>query len=127
MKKQYFQKDKKATVYKKAEGWYDQYGIWREGGYIPISASPLWCYTRQQSQTISFNDGNFYANDESRLFVFNYNKAIVQGNLINYKGLWYTVERVDNTDDYNTEMFVYVSDTAKGQVPSSTDLLPYRG
>ena len=47
----------------------------------------------------------------SVFFVFNYNADIKQGAYIHYRQEWFKVTRVDTTDDYNGEMFVYVKDT----------------
>ena len=125
MKNQYFQKDKKAEVFLKKERYQDATGVWRGGGFYPISASPLWCYARQNSQTVVFNAGVMGLNEESRLFVFNYNPKIKQNMYIRYKGAWFKTTRVDTQDDYNGDMFVYADDTPAGDTPRDTDIKPY--
>lgn len=125
MKNQYFKKDKKAQVYIEAGSYQDAYGIWHKGGFYPIAASSLWCYARQNSQTLGFAAGVAYVNEESRFFVFNHNDHIEQGDLILYKEKWFTIQRVDTQDDYNGDMFVYADDTPSGDIPKSSDVKPY--
>ena len=126
MKNQYFKKDKKAQVYVEGERYQDAYGIWHDGsGVYPIAASSLWCYARQNSQTLGFASGVAYINEESRFFVFNNNPNIKQGRLIRYKDKWFTIQRVDTNDDYNGDMFVYADDTPIGDTPKDSDIKPY--
>jgi len=101
----YFLKDKKAKVYKIDDR---PHGVGEDDELILIGN--LWCYTRQLSQNLVAEAGVVYANTESRLFVFNYNENIDQGCLIEYKDEVFKATRVDTTDDYNDEMFVYVED-----------------
>lgn len=118
MKNQYFKKDKKAFVYTSGEKYQDAYGIWHDGKATSISGStPLWCYARQNSQSIGFASGVAYVNEESRFFVFNNNPEIKQGRFIKYKNTWFTIQRVDTMDDYNGDMFVYADDTPIGDIP----------
>ena len=42
-----------------------------------------------------------------------------------YRDKWYEVTRVDTTDDYNTDVFVYVKDAPIGRQPSEDELKPY--
>ena len=125
MKGQYFLKDKKAEVFIRAPRYQDSSGVWRNGGVYPISPTPLWCYAKQNAQTISFAAGIAHVNEESRFFVFSNNAHIAQGALIRYKRTWYTVQRVDTQGDYNGDMFVYADDTAIGERPQSADIKPY--
>ena len=104
----YFKKDKKCMVYKMDD---TPHGVGEPDELVPISESPLWCYTKQLTQGLIAEANVVYNNDETRLFVFNYNANIVQDCYIVYRELWYKVTRVDTTDDYNREMFVYVKDT----------------
>lgn len=125
MKNQYFKKDKKAQVYIKTDSYKDEYGVTHKGACYPISESSLWCYARQNSQTLGFGNGVAYVNEESRFFVFNKNAHIKQAALILYKEKWYTIQRVDTQDDYNGDMFVYADDTPTGDIPKSSDIKPY--
>jgi len=125
MKNQYFKKDKKAQVYFQSAGYKDDYGVYHKGAYYPIAPSSLWCYARQNSQTLGFAAGVAYVNEESRFFVFNHNDHIEQGDLILYKEKWFTIQRVDTQDDYNGDMFVYADDTPSGSIPKSSDVKPY--
>ncbi len=105
----YFRKDKKAQVYKYHEGGYDEEGFATVGYYTPIAKAPLWCYSKQLSQVQLYASHTFW-NDETRFFVFNYRDDIEQGDTLHYltKDQWYEVTRVDTTDDYKGELFVYV-------------------
>lgn len=119
MKNQYFLKDKKAFVYKRGESYQDSNGVWRPGQAISISGdTPLWCYAKQNSQTLIFSAGVANVNEENRFFVFNYNPEIKQGRYILYRDQWFTIKRIDTQDDYNGDMFVYADDTPKGDLPS---------
>lgn len=103
----YFLKDKKCMIYTIEEA----YGVGEDPELEPVSETPLWCYTKQLTQGLTASSGVIYNNDETRLFVFNYNAEITQDCYIHYRDAWYKVTRVDTTDDYKGEMFVYVKDT----------------
>ena len=104
----YFKKDKKCMVYKEDNS---PHGVGEDPELEPISETSLWCYSKQLSQELRAEAGVVYANDETRLFVLNYNAEITQECYIHYRDEWFKVTRVDTTDDYNGEMFVYVKDT----------------
>lgn len=106
MKGQYHLKDKKCMVYIIG----DPYGVGEIPELEPVSETPIWCYTKQLTQTLVAAGNVIYTNTETRLFVFNYNAEITQDAYIHYRDAWYKVTRVDTTDDYNGEMFVYVED-----------------
>lgn len=106
----YFLKDKKAKVYIPDN---EPHGVFDEPE--PTYLGELWCYTKQTSQTLVAEAGVLYNNDETRLFVFNYNSQIDQTCYILYRDKWFKVNRVDTTDDYNGEMFVYVVDAPEGE------------
>jgi len=110
----YFLKDKKAKVYKIDP---TPHGVGEDDTLILVG--DLWCYAKQLNQNLVAEAGVVYANDESRLFVFNYNSDIDQGCFIKYRGEWFKATRVDTTDDYNDEMFVYVSEY-KGRITEPT-------
>ena len=106
----YFLKDKKCKVYIPDD---QPHGIYDEPE--PTYLGELWCYSKQISQTLVAEAGVLNMNDESRLFVFNYNPQIDQRCYILYNGTWYKVNRVDTTDDYKGEMFVYVVDAPNAE------------
>lgn len=120
----YFQKDKKAQIYKYHKGGYDEEGFSTGGYCTPIAPDSLWCYTRQLSQEQLYA-AHAYWNDETRLFVFNYRDDIKQYDYLYYvnKDQWYEVSRVDTTDDYNGELFVYVKNLK--YKPEEDDIKPY--
>ena len=120
----YFQKDKKAQVYKKHSGGKDEDGFPVGDYWTPIAPASLWCYARQISQEQLYA-AHAYWNDETRLFVFNYRADIKQYDYLYYvnKDQWYEVSRVDTTDDYNGELFVYVKNLK--YKPNEDDIKPY--
>lgn len=119
----YYKKDKKAQIYKRVKGQVDEYGDVQDG-YRPVAPSPLWCYTKQLTQQQKYIAQSMSV-DETRLFVFNYRQGVELYDKVLYKGVWYEVTRVDTTDDYNGELFVYVNDCPRGSKPSDDELLPY--
>lgn len=122
-KGQYFLKDKKAQIYKHHNGGTDPGGFPIDDYYTPIAPAALWCYTRQLSQEQLYAAHAFW-NDETRLFVFNFRDDIKQYDKLHYiaKDEWFEVSRVDTTDDYNGELFVYVK-SIRGI--KEEDLKPY--
>ena len=121
-KGQYFLKDKKAQIYQFHEGEKDADGFMTEDYYTPVSPVPLWCYAKQLSQEQLFAAMTYW-NNETRLFVFNFRADIKQYDKILYKNAWYEVTRVDTTDDYNGELFVYVKD--EKAPPGEGQIKPY--
>lgn len=125
MKKQYFLKDKKAEIYKDiGPDGADNYGRPLPPQWRPISPTPLWCYSKQLSQ-----DQRYYSysmgREETRLFVFNYIPGIELHDLISYRGEWYLVTRVDTTDDYKGELFLYARLAVGSEEPEPEEILPY--
>lgn len=126
MKNQYFLKDKKADIYKDtSSGGRDSSGYPFPSQWRPISPAPLWCYAKQLSQ-----DQRYYSHaigqEESRLFVFNYYPGIELYDLIKYRDEWYQITRVDTTDDYKGELFIYVKLAIGGWRPSDDEVYPYQ-
>lgn len=120
---QYFLKDKKAQIYRSFDEQ-DDAGFRSKSYYYPYAAAPLWCYSKQLSQELTFV-ARAYDTDETRLFVFNYKPKVKQYDLILYRGTWYEITRVDTTDDYKGEMFIYVKDAGRGLRPKDDELQPY--
>ena len=123
-KGQYFLKDKKAQIYKHHKGGQDPEGFSIGDYYTPIAPAALWCYAKQLSQEQLYA-AHAYWNDETRLFVFNFRDDIKQYDTLHYidKNEWYEVTRVDTTDDYNGELFVYVKNLKWGI--KEEDIEPY--
>lgn len=119
MKNQYYKKDKRAEIYKESRHT-NEYGD-TISGYKPISAAPLWCYTKQLTQDQIYK-AMAVSSAETRLFVFNYRKDIEVLDSIKYKDKWYSITRVDTQNDYNTDIFVYVEE---GYTPEDYEILPY--
>lgn len=104
----YYLKDKKARVYhpisvKTSSGRTELKYL------MPVSPDDMWCYSRQLTQDQLFA-AHAWLSDEKRLFVFNFYSGVKLYDVVKYKGNWYEVTRVDTTDDYNGELFVYVKD-----------------
>lgn len=113
---QYYRKDKKVKLITKSTST-DQYGV-SHTSYQYISNSSFWAYTNQLSQSQTF-EARTYGNDETRIFVLNYRDDLKVYDFIEYKGKYYSITRVDTKDDYKTELFVYVKECAKGDVPKN--------
>lgn len=122
MKNQYNLKDKKAQLYKKEYGGQDSSGFSLPDNYYPAAPAPVWCYTRQLTQDQIFAAAA-YSQEETRLFVFNYYPHVEVYDVISYKGEWYEITRVDTTDDYKTDLFIYVKLLKLGVKPEQ--IKPY--
>lgn len=121
----YFKKDKKAQIYKKVSKGTNSSGYSNGYYYYPIAPAEIWCYSSQMSQTDIFI-AQAYSQTETRYFVFNNYKGVKVYDLIEYRGEWYRVTRVDTKDDYNGELFVYVENAKGGWAPGKNDeIMPY--
>jgi len=118
----YYKKDKKAQIYKKVD--VSQPGYKPKYVYAPRSPSLLWCYSAQLSQEGVYM-AHAYGDDETRLFVFNYDAKVEFDQLVLYRGVWYLITRVDTKDDYNGELFVYVKNAVGGKIPSEGEICEY--
>jgi len=104
----YFIKDKKCMVYIEDNL---PHGVGDPASLVPISETPIWCYTKQLSQQLVFESGAINVNDATRIFVFNYNENIKQNGYIKYKDDWYIITGAYTSDDYKGEIFAYTKDT----------------
>lgn len=121
----YFKKDKKAQIYKKVSKGQAPYGYSAGDYFYPIAPAQVWCYSSQLSQTDIFTAAA-YSQSETRYFVFNHYKGVEVYDMIQYRGEWYRVTRVDTQDDYNGELFVYVENAKGGWTPGENDdIMPY--
>lgn len=121
-KNQYFLKDKRAMIFKV---YHVRNGYNTTDHVAPISPAPsLWCYSSQLSQTLVFV-ARTYSTDETRMFVFNPGYNVKTYDLIRYNGEWYQITRVDTTDDYKSDIFIYVKDCPRGSIPSSEEIHEY--
>ena len=114
----YYLKDKQAQIYKKVNA--AQPGGMPRYAYYPLAASPLWCYASQMSQDLVFQAAH-WGNNETRFFVFNYHKEVDIDQMVQYRGAWFTITRVDTADDYNGDMFVYVKSYEGSITPEEYD------
>ncbi len=119
-KSQYYLKDKQATIYVQRN--VSQPGYMPVMRFIPITPSPLWCYTSQLSQD-RIIQAKGVGSSENRFFVFNHLNNVKVDDPLFYKGNWYHITRVDTEDDYNTDTFIYVEDL--DNPPEEEDILSY--
>lgn len=112
-KNHYFLKDKKAQIYLKITE-----------KYYPIASVPVWCYSKQLSQQYA-SYSYLRGEAETRMFVFNYYKNVEVYDLIQYRGEWYRITRVDTQDDYDGDLFVYVENAVGGYLPKDNEIQPY--
>lgn len=112
----YYIKDKKAKIYKLV-GSGGVGGVGEDDVYYQaIKDDPMWCYTKQLSGQLLFQ-AMAIDSDETRLFIFDYNAQIKPQGRIKYGDNWYEITRVDRTDDYKTDCFVYAKDSSKPYRP----------
>ena len=120
----YFLKDKKAQIYKRIMNGTNPGGYPYPPTYYPIATAPIWCYAKQLSQSDIYK-AMAIGVDESRLFVFNYYPNVDVFDIVQYKGKWYEITRVDTTDDYKSDLFVYVQNAKSGNIPKDNQIKPY--
>ena len=112
----YFKKDKKVKLVTKS--YTTSSSGFQTATYKYISTRSFWAYTNQLSQDQTFQAAA-YGDSETRLFVLNYRDDLKIYDFIEYKSKYYSITRLDTTDDYNGELFVYVKDAARGDTPSN--------
>ena len=113
----YFKKDKKVKLITKSTRIKTELGT-LEDSYKYISNRSFWAYTSQLSLVDTFT-AHVHGSDETRLFVLNYRSDLRIHDYIEYKEKYYTITRLDTTDDYNGELFIYVKDSPKGDMPEN--------
>ena len=116
MKNQYFKKDKKVKIITKTTTR-DKYGQ-AITVYKYITDASLWAYARQLSQSQEL-EAKTYGDSENRFFVLNNRSDLKIYDYIEYRGKYYSITRLDTTDDYNGDLFVYVKDVDKGDTPTN--------
>ena len=119
IKNQYFMKDKKVKLVTKTTEKND-YGV-DMPIYRYITDNEIWAYAKQLSQSQEF-EAAMHGHEEIRLFVLNYREDLKLYDFIEYRGEYFVITRLDTTDDYKGELFVYVKDADKGDTP--TDIFP---
>lgn len=122
MNGQYYKKDKRVKLIRRYET--QTPGGYAQSHYKYLTAGSIWAYTRQLSQEQIFQ-AQAYGSAESRLFVLNYRSDLKLYDIVEYGDNYYSIERLDTTDDYKTELFVYVSNTRRGDTPSQEEIEPY--
>lgn len=120
MKNQYFKKDKQIKLIKRTAAS-------NAGGYAKVTyrylTGLIWAYTRQLSQDQTYA-AHAHMTEEERYFVVNYRNDLVLYDLVEYKGVFYSITRLDTQDDYNTELFIYVEKAKPGDTPRAGSVLP---
>mgnify|MGYP001160157564 FL=1 len=113
-------KDKKITIYRKiitVDDWGDQIS-----SYQPIHPGKLWAYVRQLSATEYFAAAQVQ-NKEEMLFTVNWRPDITPQMYIEYKGVWYDIQRVDTFEGYKENLHLYASQIS--EPPGPDDIIPY--
>jgi SPP1 family predicted phage head-tail adaptor len=113
-------KDKKITIYK-TMGSQNEVGDWI-ANYQPIHPGKLWAYVRQLSAKEYFAAAQVQ-NKEEMLFTVNWRPDITPQMYIEYKGVWYDIQRVDTFEGYKENLHLYASQTVRPPDPS--DIIPY--
>ena len=122
MKGQYFKKDKKVKLIRRTAR--DTAGGYPKPVYQYMTPSAIWAYTRQLSQDQKYA-AHAYMTDEERYFVVGYRNDLKLYDIVEYKGVFYSITRLDTEDDYNTDLFIYVEKAKPGDTPKAAEILPY--
>ena len=113
-------KDKKITIYKKVIGEGDMGD--QIVAYQPIHPGKLWAYVRQLSAKEYFAAAAVQ-NKEEMLFTVNWRADITPQMYVEYKGVWYDIQRVDTFEGYKENLHLYASQTL--HPPGASDIIPY--
>ena len=119
---QYRLKDKKAQLYTVES--VSKPGYMPQQYYIATAPAPAWCFAQQLSQALVW-EAKVAGASETRLFVFNQGTTVKPYDFVYYENEWYRVTRVDTTDDYNTDVYIYVEDAPMGDIPDADHIKPY--
>lgn len=113
-------KDKKITIYKTAVT-IDDVGE-RITVYQPIHPGKLWAYVRQLSAKEYFAAAAVQ-NKEEMLFTVNWRADITPQMYVEYKGVWYDIQRVDTFEGYKENLHLYAAEEIRP--PSENSIIPY--
>ena len=119
---QYRLKDKKAQLYTVES--VSKPGYMPQQYYIATTPAPTWCFAQQLSQALVW-EAKVAGASETRLFVLNQGTTVKPYDFVYYENEWYRVTRVDTTDDYNTDVYIYVEDAPMGDIPDADHIKPY--
>jgi len=115
-------KDKKITIYSYVN--VSEPGMMPQEKWKPIHPGQLWAYVRQLSATEYFAAAAVQ-HKESILFVVNWRDGITASNLIEYRGKFYDITRVDTFEGYKNDLQLYADEAVGGGIPEPDDILPY--
>ena len=113
-------KDKKIIVYKKTT-IKDSEGF-ATAKYTPLHAGRLWAYVRQLSAS-EFWAAKAVQQSEEMLFVVNFRDDVTADCFIEYKGVFYDVNRVDTFEGYKEDLRIYAAKLATQ--PKAGDILEF--
>lgn len=113
-------KDKKIIIYKSLIT-VDEVGN-QNVVYQPIHTGKLWAYVRQLSAT-EFFAAAAVQNKEEMLFTINWRSDISPKMFVEYKGVWYDIQRIDTFEGYKENLHLYASQTVRP--PNPSDIIPY--
>lgn len=122
MKGQYFMKDKQIKLIKRTAA--SNAGGYARVTYQYMTEGFIWAYTRQLSQDQMYA-AHAHMTEEERFFVVNYRNDLKLYDMVEYKGVFYSITRLDTQDDYNTDLFIYVEKAKPGDYPRAGSILPY--
>lgn len=113
-------KDKKIVVYKQTRKDVNHQILYT---YKPIHPGSLWAYVRQLSTSEVYWGGGLWTQD-TMVFGVNWRQDVITlSHYIKYKGLFYTITRVDTYEGYKDTIKIYAVQM-KIQ-PKSEEILPY--
>ncbi len=115
-------KDKKITIYSYVE--VSEPGHMLQKKLKPIHPGKLWAYVRQLSVT-EFYVARAQQQQESILFVVNWRPDITTECLIEYKGKYYGIIRIDTFEGYKGDLQLYADEPKGGHMPNTDSMLPY--
>lgn len=112
-------KDKKIQIIKKFSGKTPNGFPVNE--YRPIHPGTLWAYFRHLSGNEFFSSAMINANEEV-LFAINWRNDLDTDLIIQYKGVFYDITRIDSYEGYKDDLRLY----AKLNTDQGIDVKPYQ-
>lgn len=113
-------KDKKIIIYT-MDSYTDEIGN-NLSAYQPIHPGKLWAYVRQLSAK-EYHAAASTQNKEEMLFTVNWRPDVSPKMYIEYKGVWYDIQRVDTFEGYKENLHLYANQLL--HPPSPGDIIPY--
>ena len=115
-------KDKKIIIYNYIE--VSEPGNMPQEKWKPLHPGKLWAYVRQLSATEFFAAATTQ-HQESILFVVSWRDDITPDCLIEYKGKFYDITRIDTFEGYKSDLQLYADEVIGGGIPRPDEIIPY--